>query len=59
MQKIVDLGFLRPIKRGGEAFEVRRILAAFVDAQWLSELDRRLADYADYASSKREMADET
>jgi hypothetical protein len=59
MQKIVDLGLLRPIKRGGEAFEVRRILAAFVDAQWLSELDRRLADYADYASSKREMADET
>lgn len=59
MQKIVDLGFLRPIKRGGEAFEVRRILTAFVDAQWLSELDRRLADYAAYASSKREMADET
>jgi hypothetical protein len=59
MQKIVELGFLRPIKRGGEAFEVRRILAVFVDAQWLSELDRRLADYAAYASSKREMADET
>lgn len=59
LQKIVELGFLRPIKRSGEAFEVRRILAAFVDAQWLSELDRRLADYAAYASSKREMADET
>ena len=59
LQKIVELGFLRSIKRSGEAFEVRRILAAFVDAQWLSELDRRLADYAAYASSKREMADET
>lgn len=59
LQKIVELGFLRPIKRTGEAFEVRRILAAFVDAQWLSELDRRFADYAAYASSKREMADET
>lgn len=59
MQKIVELGFLRPIKRGGDVFEVRRILAAFVDAQWLSELDRRLADYAAYASSKRETADET
>ncbi len=59
LQKIVELGFLRPIKRSGEAFEVRRILAAFVDAQWLSELDRRLADYAAYAASKREMADET
>ncbi len=59
LQKIVELGFLRPIKRGGDAFEVRRILAAFVDAQWLNELDQSLADYAAYASSKREMADGT
>lgn len=58
LQKIVELGFLRPIKRSGEAFEVRRILSAFVDAQWLSELDRRLADYAAHAASKREMEDE-
>jgi hypothetical protein len=26
-------------------FEVRRILKAFVDAQWLSEFDERLATY--------------
>ena len=26
-------------------YEVRRILKAFVDAQWLAEFDARLADY--------------
>jgi hypothetical protein len=26
-------------------FEVRRILKAFVDAQWLAEFDQRLAAY--------------
>jgi hypothetical protein len=48
INKIVDLGFLRRLKpqAGQEAmFEVRRILKAFVDAQWLSEFDARLAAY--------------
>lgn len=43
--KVVDLGFLKPVK-GSDAFEVRRILKAFVDAQWLAEFDARLAEYA-------------
>ncbi len=54
LNRIVDLGFLRRMRAdpGGPAgtgarstFEVRRILKAFVDAQWLAELDARLADY--------------
>jgi hypothetical protein len=28
---------------------VRRILKAFVDAQWLSELHQRLSDYREHA----------
>jgi hypothetical protein len=45
--KIVDLGFLRQLKNNGgpPSYEVRRILKAFVDAQWLSEFDARLAAY--------------
>jgi hypothetical protein len=44
--KAVELGFLRQV-RGQEAlFEVRRILKAFVDGQWLADFDRRLAGYA-------------
>jgi hypothetical protein len=45
INKIVELGFLRKLKAGPPAFEVRRILKAFVDAQWLAEFDTRLAAY--------------
>ena len=53
LNRIVDLGFLRRMKADAGApaleartsFEVRRILKAFVDAEWLAELDARLAAY--------------
>ncbi|MFZ2959522.1 MAG: DUF4194 domain-containing protein [Candidatus Ozemobacteraceae bacterium] len=47
INKVVELGFLRHLKAiGGQAsFEVRRILKAFVDAQWLADFDVRLAVY--------------
>lgn len=49
--KVVDLGFfrrLKPAASGGQDrghYEVRRILKAFVDAQWLAEFDARLEVY--------------
>lgn len=52
INKIVELGFLRRLKpsaanQRGQAtvFEVRRILKAFVDAQWLADFDARLTAY--------------
>jgi hypothetical protein len=47
LNKIVELGFVRRLKApsGDQAFEVRRILKAFVDAQWLAEFDQRLLAY--------------
>lgn len=45
INKVVELGFLRGLRGQQNQFEVRRILKAFVDAQWLSELHRRLAEY--------------
>jgi len=47
INKIIELGFVRRLKApGGEpAFEVRRLLKAFVDAQWLAEFDQRLVGY--------------
>jgi len=62
INKVVELGFLHKLKpassslAGQANFEVRRILKAFVDAQWLAEFDARLAAYqsalSDAASSK-------
>jgi hypothetical protein len=46
INKAVDLGFLRPAKNSEQAYEVRRILKAFVDGQWLADFDTRLAEYA-------------
>lgn len=66
LNKIVELGFLRRLRvstanPGGQTavFEVRRILKAFVDAQWLAELDVRLAAYqAHLAGESEESKDE-
>lgn len=43
--KVVDLGFLRRLRGSDEQYEVRRILKAFVDGQWLAEFDARLRAY--------------
>ena len=44
--KVVELGFLRRLPGPDGGFEVRRVLKAFVDAQWLADFDTRLAEYA-------------
>jgi len=51
ISRVVDLGFMRRLKPASGRtsdrghFEVRRILRAFVDAQWLAEFDARLEAY--------------
>jgi hypothetical protein len=50
--KVVKLGFLRPLHGQKQMFEVRRILKAFVDAQWLTEFDQRLDLYRQELAAK-------
>lgn len=55
ISKVVELGFLRRLKPAAGSspqagperghYELRRILKAFVDAQWLAEFDSRLEGY--------------
>lgn len=45
LNKVVELGFLRRLRGEANTFEVRRILKAYVDGQWLSEFDSRLREY--------------
>lgn len=49
IKRAVELGFLREMPGQPGEFEVRRILESFVDAQWLADFDRRLAEYAEAA----------
>lgn len=51
LNKIVEMGFLRRLRAKDDQFEVRRILKAFVDGQWLGEFDRRLTDYVAHAAA--------
>lgn len=44
--KAVELGFLRRLPSDAGRYEVRRILKAFVDGQWLADFDARLRAYA-------------
>lgn len=53
INRIVDLGFLRKLRGQEGQVEVRRILKAFVDAQWLSDFNDRLAEYRAYAAGER------
>jgi Domain of unknown function (DUF4194) len=46
LAKVIDLGFLRRVRDQAGLYEVRRILKAFVDGQWLADLDAKLAAYA-------------
>ncbi len=56
LNKIEELGFVRKLKpatgtaKGTASYEVRRILKAFVDAQWLAEFDARLKIYQAHAA---------
>ena len=62
LNKIVDLGFLRRMKATPgssqpQAYEVRRIIKAFVDAQWLSDFDARLDEYRRQCDATSENSD--
>ena len=44
--RVEELGFLRKLKEDDEFYEVRRILRAFVNADWLAELEISYRDHA-------------
>lgn len=56
--KAVELGFLRAVPASG-GWQVRRIIKAFIDAQWLHEFDARLREYAASAGVPESAAAET
>lgn len=45
LNKIAELGFIRRLRGQPQMIEVRRIIKAFIDAQWLADFDERLAEY--------------
>jgi len=54
LNKIAELGFIRRLRGQSHMIEVRRILKAFVDAQWLADFDERLAEYRQQLAGSQE-----
>ena len=48
INKVVELGFLRKHQKEPNVYEVRRIIKALVDADWLSDVDEKLRLYHEY-----------
>ncbi len=53
INKVIDLGFMRKVRGQEHTYEVRRIIKAYIDAQWLAGLDARLTDYAEALEGQR------
>ena len=56
LNKVIELGFLHRLRGQEHQYEVKRILKAFVDAQWLADFEQRLSDYGKHAQSGEDSA---
>lgn len=56
IKKVEELGFLHRLRGQDDQYEVRRIIRAFVDGQWLGDFDQRLREYVGSADSAAEGA---
>ncbi len=50
INRVVEYGFLRRLKGETGRFEVRRIIKALVDADWLTDLSDKLTEYRNHAA---------
>jgi len=51
INRVVEYGFLRRLKGEENRFEVRRIIKALVDADWLMNLNDKLTEYKNHGSA--------
>lgn len=54
LNRVAELGFIRRLRGQSDKIEIRRILKAYVDAQWLEEFDRRLKEYRAHIAPENE-----
>lgn len=58
LKQAVDFGLLRRLKTDPPTFEVRRLIKALIDAQWLAVLDDKLAEYRTHTGRANGESDE-
>ena len=58
IKKVEDMKFIRKLKNSDNKYEILRLLASFVDAQWLDDLDKRILEYKEYIEKGGGIEDE-
>ncbi|NCB00977.1 MAG: DUF4194 domain-containing protein, partial [Spirochaetia bacterium] len=58
LQRIHDLGFIRFLDAKKDKFEVKRILKAYIDSQWLSQFNEKLEEYLTHGSESEEQGED-
>lgn len=53
ISKVVELGFVRRLPGKENSIEVKRILKAYINAHWLSEMDQRLKEYQAFLQEEK------
>lgn len=50
IRRVEEHGFLRQLKGQDEQYEICRIIRAFIDAEWLADMDDILKEYAEHVA---------
>ena len=58
IKKVEDMKFIRKLKNSDNKYEILRLLASFVDAQWLDDLDKCILEYKEYIEKGGGIEDE-
>ena len=58
IKKIEEMKFIRKLKNSDNKYEILRLLASFVDAQWLDDLNKRILEYKEYIEKGGGIEDE-
>ena len=54
INKAIEFGVLRRLTTDAKRFEVKRIIKALIDADWLAEMDNKLMEYTEYGAENAE-----
>lgn len=58
IKKVEDMKFIHKLKNSDNKYEILRLLASFVDAQWLDDLDKRIIEYKEHIEKGGGIEDE-
>ena len=58
IKKIEEMKFIRKLKNSDNKYEILRLLASFVDAQWLDDLNKCILEYKEYIEKGGGIEDE-